>query len=152
MQSPGNLPLEDDRFSPFERWLAFVGMDFTGATFKAQVRARKDGGALYATLNTVTTPTTEGIRLLYAGTDTITNHIAAGRLEEAPPGYEASDAVALSWVYMRINEATMEAMPYGTERGDDADFLWWDMLITPSGGSKDQWLYGAFKVRAGATE
>lgn len=130
MLKPGNLPLSADRQTPFVCTLTFQGIDLTDAVMKAQVRDRKDGGTVRADLALVTMANTEGLRLLSAG---------------------AVDGVMTSLVYLRINEATMEAMPFGTEIGDDLG-LWWDMHITPSGGVKENYLHGAFTVRAGVTQ
>lgn len=148
--TPGNLPLAGDRYTPFLETLVFLNLDFTAAVFKLQVRARKDGGPLYADLGTVTTAA-EGVRLLYGGTDTIAAHIAAGRLSAVPSGYVSGDSIALSQATIRINEATMEAMPLGTEAGDDLE-LFWDLHITPSGGMKQVYVEGPFTVRAGVTQ
>jgi hypothetical protein len=130
MQDPGNLPLEADRQTPFIYTLTFQGIDLTSAVMKAQVRDRKDGGTLRADLATVLTVNTEGLRLVSAGT---------------------VGGVMTSVVYMRINEATMEAMPLGDPAGDDLA-LFWDMHITPSGGVKEMYLRGTFTVRAGVTQ
>lgn len=156
--TPGNLPLAGDRQTPFFETLIFLGLDLTSAVFKLQVRDRKDGGAVRADLATVTT-TAEGVRLLYGGTDTIANHITAGRLEEVPSGtnpatglpYTAADSVEMSQVTFKINETTMEAMPFGTETGDDLE-IFWDLHVTPSGGLKQVYLEGTFTVRAGVTQ
>jgi hypothetical protein len=130
MNRPGNLPLAGDRQTPFVATLTFRGIDLTGAVMKAQVRDRKDGGTVRADLATVATANTEGLRLLSAGT---------------------VDGVLTSVVYVRINEATMEAMPLGAPAGADLA-LWWDMHITPSGGVKQKYLFGTFTVRAGVTQ
>lgn len=148
--TPGNLPLTGDRYTPFLRALVFLGIDFTDAVFKLQVRDRKDGGAVRADLATVTSAA-EGVRLLYGDTDTIANHITAGRLEEVPSGYVSGDSVELSQVTFRINESTMEAMPLGTEAGDDLE-IFWDLHVTPTGGVKEVYLEGPFTVRAGVTQ
>lgn len=152
MQSPGRLPLGGDRWTPFVRTLQFEGIDFTGATFALQVRLTPDTpGTPLADLGTVATSSAEGVRLIYGGTDTVANHIAAGRIDAAPDGYSSGDNLTLSLVGIRINETTMEAMPDATELGADAEFAW-DILITPSGGLKDRYLYGPFTVRAGVTQ
>lgn len=130
MLRPGLLPLSADRFTPFIATLTFAGIDLTGAVMKAQVRDRKDGGTVRADLATVTLANTEGLRLLSAG-------LVAG--------------VMTSVVYMRINEATMDAMPEAAPIGDDLE-LYWDLHVTPSGGVKGVYLYGPFIVRAGVTE
>lgn len=154
METPARVDFGADRFVAFIQTLRFIGYDFTGATFKAQVRDRRDGGALRADLSTVVLASAEGVRLVYGGTDTVANHKTAGRLtatEATALGYVDADSIVISQVGIRINETTMEAMPYGTERGDDIS-LYWDIHITPSGGVKDLYAGGAFLVRAGVTE
>lgn len=152
MQSPGRLPLHGDRWTAFTGTIRFIDLDWTGATFKMQVRDRKDGGALRADLDTVGSAAAEGVRLVYAGADTVANHIAAGRLTTAkvPAGLQGTDSLTLSLVGIRINETTMENMTPGTEPGDDAT-AYWDLHVTPSGGLKDVYLFGTFTIRAGAT-
>lgn len=153
MHKPGLLPLAGDRFTPFVRTISLLGVDLTDAVFKLQVRLLPDTpGTPLADLGTVGSASAEGVRLIYGGTDTYANHIAAGRwpADEIPAGSEASDSIALSQLGIRINESTMEAMPDATEVGDNLD-LHWDMHITPDGGLKQRWLYGPFRVRAGVT-
>jgi hypothetical protein len=130
MQSPGRLDLRADRYTPMVRVLTFLGIDLTDAVMKMQVRDRKDGGTVRADLATVGSVGTEGVTLVSAA---------------------EVDDVMTSVVSIRINEATMEAMPTGTEIGDDLG-LWWDMHITPDGGIKEKYLHGSFTVRAGVTQ
>lgn len=154
MLKPGYLPLQADRQTPFVCTLSYIGIDLTGAAFKAQVRDRKDGGNVYADLTTVGTVNTEGFRLAYAGSATVSAHVAAGRgtlAQFAEAGFVGADTVTLSQVAMRINELTMEAMPFDGVIGDDLG-MWWDQHITPSGGTKEKYLFGEFVVRAGVTQ
>lgn len=152
MESFAQIDIHADRWVACIRTLAFVGYDFTGATFKSQVRQTKDsGGTPLADLSTVTLSTAEGVRLIYGGTDTVANHITAGRLSEVPPGFTAASSIAVSQLGIRINEATMEAMPLGAEVGDDAEAAW-DLHVTPSGGLKDKFAGGKFVIRAGVTQ
>lgn len=153
MQSPGRLPIAGDRWTALTRTLRFIGIDWTGATFAMQVRDRKDGGYLRADLDTVGSASAEGVRLIYAGEDTVANHLAAGRItqDRVPAGMQPTDNLTLSLVGIRINETTMEAMTPATEIGDDAS-AWWDLHVTPSGGIKDLYLHGTFTIRAGVTE
>lgn len=161
MESPAMIDWRGDRYVPFVRTLSFVGHDWTGATFAMQVRDRRDGGSLRADLATVAaSPSAEGVALLYGGTDTVANHVAAGRLTSAiystrnpqtGADYVAGDSVAVSQVRIRIDEATMEAMPFGSEVGTDRE-LYWDLHVTPFGGVKDLYARGSFTVRAGVTE
>jgi hypothetical protein len=151
MQSPGRLPLGGDRWTPFVRTMTFEDIDLTDAVFKMQVRDRRDGGQLRADLDTVTTAATEGVRLIYVGTDTVAAHIAAHRIDEAPPGMTDDDTLLLSVIEVWIAEDTMVSMTPATEIGDDAE-AYWDLHVTPSGGVKELFLYGSFTIRAGVTE
>lgn len=152
MIQPGRLDLAGDRWVAMVRSLSFVGEDFTDAVFAMQVRRTADTiGTPLVSLTTVETSASEGVRLDYAGTDTIANHITEGRLEDVPNGFDAADSIALSVVSFRINETTMEGLPFPDERGDDA-VLAWDLHITPSGELKDKYLGGTFTVRAGVTQ
>lgn len=151
MQTPGNLPLAGDRWTPFVRTWQLEGVDLTDATFSMQLRLYPDApGDALVDLATVTTSSAQGVRLIYGGTDTVANHIAASRIDEAPEGMAGSDSLALTLLGVRINETTMEALPAAAEGGDDAP-LYWDIHITPDGGIKQRWLYGTFTVRAGVT-
>lgn len=151
MISPGRYDLSADRWVACIRTFSFVDRDFTGATFLTHVRLKPDAtGSPLVTLNNAAS-TAEGWSLVGVYTSTIAAHIAAGRLSEVPPGYALTDTVPLSQVRMRINETTMEGLPYPGERGEDAT-LSWDFHITPTGGLKDKYIGGDFIVRAGATQ
>ena len=152
MIQPGRYDIGADRWVACIRTFSFVGLDFTGATFASHVRlVPDDTGSPLVTLGTVGSGASEGIWIAYAGSATITAHIAAGRLAEVPAGHVTGDTIALSQIGLRINETTMEGLPFPAERGDDA-VLYWDMHITPSGGIKDKYIGGLLTVRAGATE
>lgn len=127
------FPLAGDRFTPLVDTIDVVGVDLTGATFKMQVRDRKDGGTVRSDLATVGSVGTEGVTLV---------------------GVTTVDGAPVSQISFRINEATMEAMPDsadGLEAGEDVP-LYWDMHITPSGGVKFVAFAGEFTVKAGVTE
>lgn len=154
MQTPARVDLAGDRYVPFIETIPVLEEDFTGATFKMQVRDRKDGGALRADLATVGSMASEGVTLVYAGTDTVANHIAAGRIDQEDADTLAlvgTDSLVMSVVGIRVNETTMEGMPEPEELGDDLPLVY-DMHITPSGGTKDLWFGGEFLVRAGSTQ
>lgn len=152
MIQPAKLDLGADRWVAFVRSLPFINADFTGAAFAMHVRSVPDapGDPLIA-LAGVSTSTAQGVRLMYAGSDTIANHVAAGRLPAIPDGFDPSTVVALSLIGIRINETTMEALTFPAERGDDLE-LAWDIHITPAGAIKDKYAGGRFIVRAGATQ
>jgi hypothetical protein len=151
METPARIDLHADRWVACIREFAIVGEDLTGATFSAQVRALPDApGTPLVDLGTVATAAAEGIRLIYAGTDTITNHISAGRLDAVPPGYSAEESLAMSSLGLRINETTMEAIPEPDDAGAAIRFAW-DLHITPATGVKDKYCGGDFVVRPGVT-
>lgn len=158
MQFPAYLPLAGDRYTPFVRELPIYGYDFTGGAFAMQVRLTPDtAGSPLIDLATVTDVSAEGVRLAYGGTDTVANHIAAGRIteDEIPTGLTTADNLTMSLLGIRIHEATMEAVGttvfVGLEPGTDAD-LAWDIHITPLSGDKEKFAYGAFTIRAGVTQ
>jgi hypothetical protein len=165
VNEPFHLDIGADRWVACIRTIPLVNADLTDAVFKMQVRAVPDvGGDPLVDLDTVTTSSAEGVRLIDVTTGTIAAHITAGRLGEVPKGvnpstgvpYATTDSVTLSRIGIRINETTMEGLPFpgegnSAERGDDVPLVW-DMHITPSGGIKDKYFGGAFTVRAGATQ
>jgi hypothetical protein len=153
MDTPAALNWAADRNVVFKRTIALPNYDFTGGSFRMQVRDRRDGGATRADLSTVTSGSAEGVRLIYAGTATVAAHIAAARLTQAQAdqlGLASGTSLLLSQLGIRINETTMQAMPLGTEVGDDK-VLVHDLLLTPSGGDEDVYARGDFTVRAGVT-
>ena len=152
MVQPGRYDLKADRWVACVRTFSFVGLDLTGATFAAHIRLTKDAtGSPLITLANAASAAAEGIRVNNVGTATIAQHIANKWLSSPPPGYELTDVVTITQVGLRINETSVEGLPFPTERGQDAT-LQWDMHITPTGKDKDKYLGGDFIVRAGATE
>jgi hypothetical protein len=152
MLSPGRLPFGGDRWTAFVRTLQLEGVDLTGATFAMQLRLLPDTpGSPLVSLGTVTSASSEGVRLIYGGTATVAAHITAGRIETAPDGMVDADNLELSLIGIRINESTMEGLPATGEVGDDTPISW-DIHITPVGGIKQRWLFGPFTVRAGVTQ
>lgn len=129
-----NWPLEAGRWVPFVYDIDIVGIDLTDAEFAMQVHDTKDrtSGTPRASLTTVTTDI-EGVRL----TSTVT-----------------ADSVTTSSIRIRIDEATMEAMDVANDaaaNGTDG-IAYWDMHITPDGGTKFLAFEGKFKVKAGVTQ
>lgn len=149
----GKLDFLADRWTPFLRTLSFLNVDI-GATadLKMQVRAVPDVTTPpLVDLALVGSSAAEGVRLIYRGTDTVDAHIAAGRLEAIPDGMAGTDNLALSQIGIRINETSMEGLPFPAERGNDLQ-LAWDIHITLAGGTKEKWLEGKFTVHAGVTQ
>jgi hypothetical protein len=150
MLSPGLLPLAGDRNTPFTATLQMDEIDLTGATLAMQVRLYAGAvGAALANLALVVSDI-EGIRIIYAGSATVSSHISAGRLTlaDVPSGYATGDTLALTLIGIRIDEATMQAMPTSGRIGVDPVFAW-DIHITASGGTTERSLYGPFTVREG---
>lgn len=151
MIRPGYIPLGADRWTPFVVTFRMKGVDLTDAILSAQIRLLPDApGEPLVDLAQVFSSASEGVRIIYAGTDTVANHIAAGRLSSVPDGMIVSDSLALTLIGMRVNETTMEGLPDAPKAGDDMN-LAWDIHITPSGSFKERPMYGPFLVRAGVT-
>jgi hypothetical protein len=127
----GRRDLVANRWEPFIHTIDIVGVDYSAATFLAQVRAVKDSGGLpLVALSTVGSVGTEGITVTGTTTD--------------------AGGIPTTSISIRINEATVEALPEPAELGDDVT-LYWDMQVTPSGGNKFRMLEGTFTVHAGVT-
>ncbi|MGJ0508941.1 MAG: hypothetical protein ACR652_17795 [Methylocystis sp.] len=151
MQTPAELPFYVDRWVPCVRRLPVVNADLTDATFAMQVRLTGDQpGTPLIDLGTVSTDI-QGVRLIEVATDTLANHIAAGRLASVPAGYAETDSLTVSLLGIRIDEATISALPLPAETGDNLEIAW-DIVITPFGSDPDKYAGGAFIVRAGVTQ
>lgn len=155
MPSAVLLPLQADR----DLWfvsdpIVFTEEDWTGGTFRMQVRLEPDmPGSPLASLATVTTAV-QGVQLTYAGSDTVANHIAAGRMtaqDASTLGYATTDTLTLSIVVLRINSTTMSAMPAAPETGDDLT-LYYDLLATVAPLPEQKRLYGPFVVKGTVTQ
>lgn len=149
---PATIDLRADRWTPFVHRIEVQAIDLTGATFAAAIRMFPDapGSALVLLAGGVAAGA-EGVRLFYGGTATIAAHITAGRMSVIPDGMASGDSLAVSLIDLRVNEATMEnvaIIPFPGERGDDT-LLHWDTHITPSGGVKQVWFRGEFRVVGG---
>lgn len=131
MLSTGRRDLIANRWEPFVHTIDFVGVDYGTAAFIAQIRLMRDtSGTPLVDLATVGSVGTQGITIVAVTTDT--------------------GGVPTTATSLRINEATMESLPLPAEIGNDLD-LYWDLQITPSGGTKFRCLEGLFTVHAGVT-
>jgi len=130
MQGYAVAALGGPRWQALATTIRFAGVDLTGAEFRLQVRLLPNtpGGAL-VDLATVASAAAEGVRLI---------------------GVEMIDGNPVSMVGIRINETTMEGLPFTGELGDDSVFAW-DMQVTPAGGLKAKWIGGDFIVEAAVT-
>lgn len=141
------VPLVGDRWTPFVHEIEYQGDDLTGAAILMHVRLLYDapGSPL------LSIETGNGIAITYGGTATVAAHIAAKRIAEIPEGMADSDYLPLTIIQFTIPEVSMEVLPFPSERGGDATF-YYDVHITPSGGTKQVWFRGTFTVRAGSTQ
>lgn len=120
--SPGWRPLVADRWEPFAEPLEFEGYSWSGATFVGQVRAVRDSGGAPLATFSFTAPTVV-----------------------------TEDSVPVTKTTMSLTESTVEGLPMPAVAGEDIA-LWYDVLVTPSGGTKFRALEGPFIVHAGATQ
>lgn len=118
-------PLRGARSAALVETIVIDGIDLTGATFRLEVRDRRDGGALRAGLDTVVSAAAQGVRIVDVDT---------------------SGALPVTTLGIRINETVMEAMPVG-DPGEDVS-LWWGMHVTPAGGTKFLAFDSKFTVEA----
>ena len=144
---PATVPLVADRWTPFVHRIEYQGENLTGAAMSAHVRLTPDAPGTPA----LSFANGAGAILVYGGTASVADHLAAGRISEVPEGMATTDLLPLSIIQLEATEAGMEAMPFPADRGDDALF-YWDMHITPAGGTKQVYFRGTFTVRAGATQ
>lgn len=142
MPSTGRRDLVANRWEPFVHVFRYEGQNLTGATIIAEVRDRRDGGFVRATLATVGSVGTEGITIVSVANEDIDFGGDIGVLN-----------VPVTTLSMRINEATMEAMDVAPDAGEPGEdgVVWWDKQITPAGGVKYRALEGTFTVHAGVT-
>lgn len=128
MMVAGKLALLVNRWQPNKIEVDFVGYDFTGQTFKAQVRAYQDApDPALITLENAASPG-EGISVTVVTTD----------------------GIPTSTIQLRINETTVEGLPFSNPKGTDLELVW-DLTIG-SGSAKTRWLEGPFIVHGGSTQ
>lgn len=160
MASAQNIDFVADRTLYFVQPLVFVGDDFTGATQIAMdIRTTPDAiGSPLIALSIVLDTVTEGILLQYAGTATVSAHIAAGRLDSGiynyinpatGSKYASTDSVVVS--QLRIYALMDSRIPIPEVRGDN----WvgaYDLIVDIAGTPPAQkYAYGKFTVRGAVT-
>lgn len=120
---------------PWVEDLALEGPDYSGGTFKMEIRQNPgDGGSALVTLN--------GAAL---GSEGISATYDAGYVDP-----ETGETFAATVFVLRINEATMEGLAVGTPTDEPVE-LHYDIHVTPSGGTKFVLAYGAFIYNPGVT-
>jgi hypothetical protein len=161
MADHAQIDIIADRRAWVYNTFAFLGRDFTAATLKLQVRVTGDTTGTPLVALVPASDGDEGVTLLYAGTDTVANHIAASRvgtdiyrLTNPSTGieYAAGDSLLLSQIRVTVEAVTVTALPFPAERGGDNvlayDLLGYDgtVVVLPT-----VLMAGAFIVRAGVT-
>lgn len=131
MITPGRLDLTVQRWTPFDFTIQLpAGLDFTAATAALQVRLYRDA---------------PGLPIL-----SLVNASSAG--EGLSFTTETAGGVPTSFLRIRINEATAEAILLNAGKPGDDIRLVQDIHITGGGFAKTRWYEGAFILRAGATQ
>lgn len=129
---------------PYSEIFSFLGENLGGSTLKLQARAVRD---------TTGTPLIErttgaGLSIPYAGTDTVANHVIAGRLlaegddniyEMVNPAtgnlYQPTDSLLLSQVYVSLDTGNLAAVPLPVGgAGSGPSRCWYDIVRTPASG------------------
>ena len=137
MITPGSLNLRPLRWVPFKYQIRVDAYDLTSATFAMEVRSYRGApGDPLIDLGNASSPT-QGISVSVVTTG----------------------GVPASTIEIRIDEATLEALlPFTVTSGSpnrkpntDVE-LYYDLLITPSGGTKARWLEGTFTIAEGVTK
>lgn len=120
---------------PWVEDLPVEGPDYSGATFKMEVRQRAgDTGTALITLNNAT-----------AGTEGISCTYDTGYVDP-----ETAEIFAASVILFQIDETTMEALAGGTPTDSPIE-LHYDVHVTPVGGKKFVLCYGSFTYWPGVT-
>lgn len=119
--------------APYIRELVFIGPDWRGETMRLEIRNREgDQGVPLIALDNVTSG--QGIAVTY---------------DPAFPVPNSDDTAGASILRIRINETTLENLPYNTPYEAEYDFRY-DLHIG-TGSAKQVVTYGAFPLRPGVT-
>jgi len=129
MMAAGQLKLLLNRWQPNKVAIDFVGHNFTGATFKSQIRAYRDApDPALVTLESATAGT-QGISVVVT----------------------TEDDIPTSTVTLQYDEATIEGLPFTNPKGTDLE-LDWDLTIDPTDSDKLRWLEGPCIIHGGSTQ
>jgi hypothetical protein len=123
----GTRHLFAERWTPFHHLIEFQRLDFVGQDARVQIRANFDR----------------------SGSPLIDLGIAASGQGITISAGTAPDMTSTN-VVIRIDEPTLEAMPFTNPRGGEWHGVW-DLHIG-SGADKRRWLRGKFIIVPGATQ
>jgi hypothetical protein len=150
-----DIDLLVERNVPYFTRFTKLWEDWTGSTFKAEMRTRRDITGLPPLLDF-----TPGIVLDYAGSATIAVHLAAGRVgtwiyQLTNPGtghpYVDADVVPLSWLRVSLDVPSILLVPYPEERGFQPGIAYYDVIRNPSGSGAVQAMRGRIIARPSVT-
>lgn len=127
--TPGTLNLRIQRWAPYVETIRFVGFDFSAATLAMQFRLYRDA----------------------AGDPLIDLTNAAANAQGLSVTLTTEDGIPVSTVQIRINETTVEGLPFGGKAG--ADFqTYYDLVVTGGGLPKTRIIQGTATIEAGVTQ
>lgn len=129
MTYAASVAIAADRYTPCVRTITFRGLDLTGVALRMQARLRGDtpGQPLFD-LQIVGNTQAQGLKLV---------------------SVDLTDGYPVSVVQIRINETTIESLPYAGELGD-ATTIFYDLQGTLA-GDKRVLMAGTFLIAAGVT-
>jgi hypothetical protein len=158
--------LVGDRGYLLRKTITRVGVNYTGWTFSAQFRLYPDAtGSPIVSLGSVSDDS-EGIKIEYAGVDTVANHILAGNLTPAIYAltnaataalYAPTDSVAVSRLRVTVGATAMSSpnmpAPQAPNEAGDPVVLAWDMQGDDGGGPEplQKLFFGSVTVRPSVT-
>lgn len=131
------LDIEAFKRVPFDDDVAIIGEDLSSASFLMHIRAQAgDTGTPLVSLGNASPPT-QGVSATYSPT------------YQYQDGAETITAPA-SLIRIIIAEATLEALALGTPYDEPVD-LFYDLHVTPAGGTKRVQFGGKFILNPGVT-
>lgn len=133
-----NLPIGAEKRVPFLRSFAVTYLDYSGATFKMQIRANPGDTGVALVELTDQTAGTEGISVTYEEDFEYVDKL--GATVSAPA----------SIILIQIDETTLEALDLGTPYDEDLS-LFYDLHVTGGGLAKHIPFAGKFILKPGVT-
>lgn len=131
----GSISIRANKRVPFDDDIVLLGVNYSAAAFAMEIRNEPgDQGAALVTLGTTAAPA-QGISCAYN----------AGFVDP-----ETGVVVGASLIRIRINEATLEGLPYDSDPAEPRTY-YYDLHVTPSGGKKYVFCAGSFVVQPGVT-
>lgn len=129
------ISIEAAKRAPFDDTIPVMAIDYTGAVLAMEIRNEPgDQGDPLATLG-ASVGGGQGLSLEWDP-------------DYPDPETEIPDGATI--IRIRINETTLEGLPYASDPAADRRF-YYDLHLTPAGGKKFVFCAGAFVVSPGVT-